>query len=393
MYARILNPPKNRSFFLFGPRGTGKSSWVKQNHPADPLVNLLNSRLLRTLNAHPERLTEQFDLQDVKKNNRVVIIDEVQKAPALLDEVHRLIESEHIRFILTGSNARKLRRGSANLLAGRAVTRHMYPLTSIELGGDFNIQKALRCGLLPGAYQSDDYEDFLNAYVTTYLQEEIIAEGILRNLGAFSRFLEAASFSQAQSLNVAAVAQECSIARKTAEDYFQILEDMLLATRIPVFTKRAKRETATHPKFMFFDAGVYACLRPKGPLDTPQEIGGAALETLVWQELDALNDYFEAEYEIYFWRTKAKLEVDFVLYGPRGIFALEVKSSPRVRDGDVDALKEFLKDYPDARAVLIYGGSELYHEAGITFVPVGQWFGKDGFAMKHLFQLSGVMRS
>jgi predicted AAA+ superfamily ATPase len=384
MYNRIFKPPAN-SFFLFGPRGTGKSSFIRTHFPTDPYIDLLDPSVFTELLASPSRLLDRVSLRHFRKSEQFIIVDEVQKVPELLDEVHRLIESERIRFILTGSSTRKLRRSGANLLAGRAVTRYLHPLTSVELGGDFDLLSALRQGFLPGALAASDPSDFLKSYVATYLREEILAEGILRNLSAFARFLEAASFSQTQLLNVAEVAQESHVSRKVAEDYFQILEDLLLAVRLEPFTRRAKRKISSHKKFMFFDVGVFRAIRPRGVLDVETEIDGAALETLVWQELAALNDYFAAEYQISFWRTTSKLEVDFILYGPNGFFAIEVKRSHRIRPGDLDGLKTFLQDYPESQAIALYTGTRAYHDAGVDVVPLESWFGTNGECMKRMF--------
>jgi predicted AAA+ superfamily ATPase len=386
MYSRLLNPPTNQSFFLFGPRGTGKSFWLREHYPNEITFDLLDPRIFKDFLARPERLEERIPIAKAKGKDHFIIIHEVQKIPELLDVVHRLIETKGLKFILTGSNARKLKRGGANLLAGRAFTRHLYPLTSIELGADFSIAQSLRYGTLPAAVKSgNSAPDFLNSYVTTYLKEEILAEGILRNLGAFSRFLESASFSQAEQLKVSNVAEDCGISRKVAEDYFQVLEDLLLAERIPVFSKRAKRKVASHPKFMFFDAGLFRTLRPRGILDLDSEIDGAAIETIVWQEIKALNDYLGSGYQIFYWRTHSKLEVDFVLYGPNGFHAIEVKRSHRVRAGDLDGLKAFLNDYPQAKCVFVYTGTRAYHESGIDIVPIEEWFGVKGFGYQNIF--------
>jgi predicted AAA+ superfamily ATPase len=262
-----------------------------------------------------------------------VIIDEVQRVPDLLNEVHRLIESRKLRFVLSGSSARKLRRKGVNLLAGRALTRQMHPLTALELGKDFDLSRALRFGCLPFACTTEDPRDYLKSYVATYLREEVQQEGFARNIGAFSRFLEAASFSQGSVLNMAAVARECAIPAKVVEDYFSILEDLLIAIRVPVFTRRAKRRLAAHPKFYFFDAGVFQAIRPKGPLDAAEE------------------------------------EVDFVLYGERGLLAFEVKMRQTVRPEDLRGLSLFLADFPQAKAHLLYLGKRRWHERGIEIVP------------------------
>lgn len=360
VYPRILAPPPAKSFFLFGPRGTGKTAWVKANLPDAAYIDLLEAETHARLLASPARLGSY-----VTDPSGWVVIDEVQRIPALLDEVHRLIESKRMRFALTGSSARKLRQKGTNLLAGRALTRFMHPFTAGELGDDFRIEHALAFGCLPPVWVEADPRGFLASYVTTYLKEEIQQEGLTRNLGAFSRFLEAASFSQAAVLNIAEVARECAVDRKVAANYFTILEDLLLAVRLPVFKRRAQRALVSHPKFFFFDAGVFRAIRPRGPLDSPDEIGGTALETLVLQQLRALNDAFDLGYSLSYWRTQGGAEVDFVLYGERGLFALEVKQSRSLRGRDLAGLRAFLEDYPMARCALIHGGSRSLREGSI----------------------------
>jgi predicted AAA+ superfamily ATPase len=290
--------------------------------------------------------------------------------PQVLNEVHRLIEERKTRFILTGSSARSLRRKGTNLLAGRALTFRMHPLTSMELGVDARFDASLVRGRLPQALAAADPKAFLKAYVQTYLREEVQQEGFARNLGSFSRFLEAASFSQGSMLNVAEVARDCAVERKTVSGYFEILEDLLLASTLPVFRRRAKRRLVSHPKFYFFDAGVYRAIRPAGPLDRPEEIDSACLESLVYQELVALNDYLGLGYEISYWRTSSGADVDFVLYGERGIVALEVKRTRRTSKADLTGLSLFRSDYPGARCVLLFGGSRREYREGIELVPV-----------------------
>lgn len=214
--------------------------------------------------------------------------------------------------------------------------------------------------------------DYLASYVRTYLREEVLQEGLTRNLGAFSRFLEAASFSQASVLNISAVSRECAVERKVVENYFSILEDLLLAYRIPVFTKRARRRMAAHPKFFFFDVGVFQAIRPRGPLDHSAEIPGAALETLVLQELQAHNAYADLGYSTYYWRSSAGMEVDFVMYGPKGLKAFEVKPASKFRREDTSGLRAFLKDYPQANAYLIYCGGRWLADGEIRILPAQQ---------------------
>jgi uncharacterized protein len=369
MYPRLLNIPKEHSFFLFGPRGTGKSSWLTSSwHTNSYYIDLLRSDLYRTLATYPEQLERL-----IPPTSQWIVIDEVQRIPELLNEVHRLIEQKRLKFALSGSSARKLKRAGTNLLAGRASTNFLYPLTASELGQSFDLNRALRFGMLPSVWQGVEEHSYLESYVTTYLKEEVQQEGLTRNLGIFSRFLERASFSQAQPLNVSEVARDSGIDNKTAESYFTILEDLLLAVRLPVFTKHAKREMYQRAKFLYFDTGVYRVLRPKGPLDTPEQIDGAALETLLFQEMRALNDYLNLEYSFSYWRSRSQLELDFVAYGPRGLLAFEIKRSTQVRKEDLKAAYAFIEDYPLARVYVLYGGSDqLYFDNNITVVPFEQ---------------------
>ncbi|MFN8792378.1 MAG: ATP-binding protein [Bdellovibrionales bacterium] len=354
MYTRIIKPLKNQSFFLFGPRGTGKTTWLRGHFKNSLYLNLLSADVYQSLLAHPESLETRIP----KETTQPIIIDEIQKVPALLDEVHRLIQEKNLSFILTGSSARKLRKSGVNLLAGRARTLSFFPLTTRELGSDFDLRKSLTFGHLPESYTKPDPELFLKSYLQTYLREEVQAEGITRNLANFARFLESASFSQAQFLNISRVAEDCHVDRKMVEAYFNILEDLLIAARVPVFEKRAKRRIVSKPKFFFFDCGVFQSLRPRGPLDSQEEIEGPALETLVWQELRAMNQYLNWGYNIYTWKTQSKAEVDLVLYGQRGLIAIEVKRGSRIRSEDLEGLQLFKKDYPQAKCFLLYLGDK-----------------------------------
>lgn len=366
MYSRLINPPKGKSFFLFGPRGTGKTTWVKTVFPDSLYIDLLEAELFNDLLANPQRLSNLIP----RGFKEWVIIDEVQRVPDLLHEVHRLIENEKYKFILTGSSPRKLKRKGPNLLAGRALTLSMHPLSAAELEKDFRLEHSLQYGHLPSVYSQGDPKKYLEAYVKTYLEEEIRQEGLTRNLSAFTRFLEAASFSQGSVLNISSVARECSVERKVVENYFSILEDLRIAYRIPIFSKRTKRRLVSHSKFYYFDAGVYRTVRPMGPLDAPQEVDGVALETLFLQELLALNNALDLGYKIFYWRTASGREVDFVLYGPKGLLAFEVTKTARVNSAMLSGLKSFLSDYPMARAYFVYGGMRRMHEGKIELVPV-----------------------
>lgn len=365
MYSRSFQPPET-SFFLFGARGTGKSSWIGASLPGAVVIDLLAADVFNRLRAAPERLEGM-----VPPDHRGwVVIDEIQKVPDLLDEVHRLIEKKRWRFALTGSSARKLRRGGANLLAGRARTHQLFPLTMQEIGKDFDLDHALAYGGLPSVWVEKDPADYLASYVRTYLQEEVMQEGITRNLGSFARFLEAASFSQAGILNISTVARDCGVERKAVEQWFLALEDLLLAVRLPVFRRRAKRDMAAHPRFFLFDCGVYRTLRPRGLLDSAEEIDGAGLETLVLNELRATNAYRKLGYELCTWHTTKGLEVDFVLYGERGLHAIEVKRSADPRDREFRGLAAFGRDYPQAKRWMLYGGRKRVHQDGVELLPL-----------------------
>ncbi len=354
-------------FFLLGPRGTGKTQWSLHQYPDALRIDLLDPETLRLLSARPERLIE---LVEGNRGKSQIIIDEVQKLPALLEVVHLLIERKTgQQFILTGSSARKLRREGVNLLGGRAVRKHMHPYLAVELGKRFSLPTALRQGMLPLVWGADSPADILKAYNGLYLREEVQMEGLVRNVGAFARFLEAMSFSHSSVLNLSNVSRECQVSRKTVEGYLEILEDLLLGFRLPVFSRRAKRELAAHPKFYYFDAGVFRANRPSGPLDAPQEIDGLALEGLVAQHLLAWCDYSAGDHQLYYWQTRSRVEVDFVVYGESGLYAVEVKNSTQVRPEDLRALKNFATDYPQSQRYLLYRGKERFKRDDVLCVP------------------------
>lgn len=368
MINRILNLPLagSRSIFLFGPRGTGKTSWIKEHLRPQVYIDLLDFSLYNSLKGNPNRLENLIP----PSYKDWIVIDEVQRVPELLNEVHRLIEHKKYKFLLTGSSARGLRRSGVNLLAGRALTYYMHPLTAQELGPIFDLGHAIQFGLLPATISHPDPKKYLESYVQTYVREEVQQEGLTRNIGAFARFLEAASFSQGQVLNTAEIARELSINRLVVASYFDILDDLLLAVRITPFTQRAKRKIIAHQKFYFFDAGVYRILRPMGPLDLPEEAEGAGLETIFLQSLRAINDYYELDYKIHFWRTSAGDEVDFVIYGPNGFHAFEIKRSATVTPKSFKGLKKFGEDYPEATLHLLYLGKHREYYGAITVWPL-----------------------
>jgi len=359
--------PLQKSFFLLGPRGTGKSTLIKDSFPDAVYVDLLLPDVFRTYLAHPERLRE---LVMANRDKKVIVIDEVQKVPQILEVVHSLMEDKKGRqFILTGSSARKLKKSGADMLAGRALMRRMHPFVAAELKSMFRLEHAIQQGMIPVVLDSANPMDTLQAYVDLYLREEVQMEGLTRNIGNFTRFLEAVSFSHGAVLTVSNVARECAVERKVVEGYLHILEDLLLSFRLPVFTRRAKRSTTQHPKFYFFDTGVFNALRPSGPLDQPEEKRGQALEGLVAQHLKAWIDYRHPTANLYYWRTSAGTEVDFVVYGKDLFWGVEVKNSAHVQPRDLKALRTFGEDYPEAERFLLYRGREKLLRDGITIQP------------------------
>jgi predicted AAA+ superfamily ATPase len=369
---RYFKPPQ-KSFFLFGPRGTGKSTFVHRFFKNALFIDLLDPERVRVLSAAPERLKE---LVNAHGKSTDIIIDEIQRVPELLSVVHSLMEENKKRtFVLTGSSARKLKRAGVDLLGGRALLCTMHPFMAIELGQKFNFNEALQRGLLPLVVTSQNSVEVLRSYAALYLREEVQMEGLVRNIGNFSRFLEAISFSHASILNISNVAQECGVERKTVEGYVEILEDILLGWRLHVFTKRAKRQLAGHPKFFLFDAGVFRSLRPQGPLDRPEEIEGQALEGLVGQHLKAWIDYSGTKRELFFWRTRSGVEVDFVVYGPDGIYAIEVKNNRNVRPADMRGLRSFAEEYKESKTLLLYGGKDRMLKGNVLCMPCEEFLG------------------
>ncbi len=366
---RFFIPPAG-SYFLFGPRGTGKSTWLKNYYPDAVFIDLLLTDTLLQYETKPDRLVETANAHPGK----TIVIDEVQKVPKLLSVVHYLIEQKQKKwqFILTGSNSRKLKKEGIDLLAGRAVTATMHPFMAAELGNAFSLQKTLDLGLLPLIWNHETPQLALSTYAGLYLRNEIQMEGLIRDIGSFSRFLEKVSFSHASSLNVSNISRECHVERRIVDGYLSILEDFLVAYQLPLFTKRAKRELAAHPKFYLFDCGVYKSMLPRrGPLDQKEEIQGLALEGLVIQHLVAWNGYsdFGQKHRIYFWRTRSQVEVDVIVYGESGFWAIEIKNNEVIHPQDLHGLKSFCEDYPECCPILLYRGKESLLKGNILCLP------------------------
>lgn len=339
-----LDLPKNRSAFLWGPRKVGKSYFLKRHFKSAVTLDLLESDTFSQFASRPALLRERFH-----KHRGLIIIDEIQKIPALLDEVHWLIENSASQFILTGSSARKLKRGHANLLGGRAWRRIMTPLSFLEVEG-FDLEAVMASGLLPSHYLSPEPKEDLRAYIADYLKEEIAAEAKIQNLPAFSEFLRVAAVTSSELLNYVNVASETGVKVKTVRDYFQILEDTYLGFRVPPWTKSRERRMILTEKFYLFDVGVANYLtRRIVSLGTPEF--GKSFEHYILMELKAFQAYKNQELEIRFWRTSSGQEVDFVL-GDKEL-AIEIKASARVTDKDLRHLKTLREDGPVRRSVVV----------------------------------------
>jgi predicted AAA+ superfamily ATPase len=317
-------PTPDRSCFLFGPRGSGKSTWIGTAIKAAVSYDLLDAAESIRLAADPALLA--------RETARVpaggwVVIDEIQKVPALLDEVHRLIELRRLRFVLSGSSARKLRRGGTNLLAGRADMRRLYPLVSAELGASADINRMIEYGSLPLAVTGGDPKAFLKSYALTYLQEEIRAEALTRNLGGFARFLEVAARQNAQVTNAAGIARDAGVSRQSVQNWFEILVDTLLGSWLPAWKLKRATKQVGHPKFYLFDSGVARALSGRLPYPASPEERGPLFETLIHNELCAYLEYSGLGYPLFFWRTPDGVEVDFLCETTSGYTAIEVKAA------------------------------------------------------------------
>lgn len=326
MFTRLL-PSPDRSVLLFGPRGTGKSTWIRERFPHAASYDLLDTREALRLRKDPQALYREASILPA---DSWVVIDEVQKAPELLNEVHRLIESHNLRFVLSGSSARKLRRGKdVNLLAGRAATVSLFPLVSPELEFKLDFEKILRFGTLPLAITRDDPQEYLRAYAETYLVQEIQAEALTRNVGAFARFLEIAARQNAQVTNFTGIARDAAISRQTVQNHFEILIDTLLGFWLPAWKLKSANKQVSHSKFYFFDSGVARALSGRLPYPPAAEESGALLETFVLGEMRAHVNYTGKHYPLRFWRNYDGAEVDLICETANGFTAVEIKASTR----------------------------------------------------------------
>ncbi|MBI3063298.1 MAG: ATP-binding protein [Deltaproteobacteria bacterium] len=363
---RLLDLPRllsKRSHFLFGPRQTGKSFLIAHTLTGVRLYDLLESSTYVTLSQNPGRIAEELTPRD-----RTVVIDEIQRLPELLNEVHRLIEKRGIRFLLTGSSARKLRRGGVNLLGGRARTKYLHPLTYRELGAYFDIYRALDRGLLPAIYFSDDPKADLDAYAGSYLQQEIVAEGATRNVPAFSRFLRVAALCNGTIVNFTNVGNDAQVARTTVYEYFEILKDTLVLHELPAWRKSRKRKPLASSKYYFFDVGVVAALQRRIFHPGTPEFG-QALETYLMHELVSYRDYVSEE-PVSYWRSTSGFEVDFIIGDHT---AVEVKSKENVSQADLKSLRALAEEQKLKRYLCVSFEKRRRQVGGIAVLPVREF--------------------
>jgi predicted AAA+ superfamily ATPase len=329
---RILDLPaliEKKSHFLFGPRQTGKTSLIHHSLKGVKVYDLLDTSIYLALSQSPGRIGQELTTKD-----NLVVIDEIQRLPDLLNEVHRIIETRSIRFLLTGSSARKLRRGGVNLLGGRARTKYLHPFTYKELGDKFDLARAMERGLLPSIYFSDDPWADLQAYAGSYLQEEIVAEGATRNLPAFSRFLKVAALCNSQIVNFTNISNDAQVARTTVYEYFEILKDTLILYELPAWRKSRKRKPLASSKYYFFDVGVVSVLQGRKFLPGTPEFG-EAFETYLMHELISYSDYVSGE-NLSYWRSTSGFEVDFIIGDHT---AVEVKAKENLSVSDLKPLR------------------------------------------------------
>jgi len=330
----LNNLLKGKSYFLFGPRQTGKTFLIRHSLRDTRIYDLLDTSIYLALSRNPGRIAEEIEPQD-----KIVVIDEIQRLPDLLNEVHRLIEERGTRFLLTGSSARKLRRGGVNLLGGRARTKHLNPLTYQELGDHFDLYKAAKRGLLASIYFSDDPKADLQAYTSSYLQQEIVSEGLTRNIPAFSRFLRVAALCNGRIVNFTNVANDSQVARTTVYEYFEILKDTLILYELPAWKKTIKRKPLASSKYYFFDIGVVAALQESEFRPRTPEFG-EAFETFLMHELRSYSDYLSGE-SLSYWRSKSGFEVDFIIGDHT---AIEVKAKENLVSSDFKSLKALAEE-------------------------------------------------
>lgn len=357
-----------KSCFLFGPRQTGKTTLFHEQFPEVPQIQLLNAETQRTLLRNPSLLTGF-----IPESSKIAVIDEIQKIPELLDQVHLLIEERKIRFLLTGSNARKLKRQGVNLLGGRARRRELFPLTTNEIGKGFELTRALSVGTIPSIYFSDAAVEDLSAYSSEYLTQEIAAEGISRNVPAFARFLETAAISNGQLINYAAIASDAEVARTTVQEHYRILEDTLIGFRLNAWKKTKNRKAIGKEKFYFFDCGVVNSLVGRKSVALKTVEAGPLFETFLLNEVRAYSSYRARDLELNFWQSKSGFEVDLILNGET---AVEIKAKDSISSRDLKGLHALAEETPLKHRFCVYVGKRAFRAEEVDVVPYGEWLGR-----------------
>lgn len=358
---QLLSTLEQKSCFLYGARQTGKTTLIQQELPEQRLIQLLDLNIQRRLLQNPMLLEEMISEKD-----KIVVIDEIQKIPELLDVVHLLIEKKKIRFLLTGSNSRKLKRSGVNLLGGRARVRHLFPLITRELKENYNLEKAAQYGLLPSIYFSEDPVEDLRSYVSEYLIQEIAAEGISRNIPAFGRFMEVAALCNGQILNYAQIGSDAEVKRGTVKNYFDILEDTLIGFRLNAWKKGKDRKAISAEKFYFFDSGVVNSLCGRKSLSLQSVEGGSVFETLVMHEVRSWNEYQRKDVQLSYWKSTSGFEVDLLMGDSIGI---EIKAKQTVSERDLKGLRALADEKRFKKYYLVYLGSEVLNIGNVEVLP------------------------
>jgi predicted AAA+ superfamily ATPase len=362
-----IDLPPTQSAFLWGPRKVGKTTLLREQFPQSIFIDFLQTDTFMELTRAPFLLRERLTARKDEARQHPVIIDEIQKVPQVLDEVHWLIENEEINFILCGSSARKLKKGQANLLGGRAWRFELFPLVSKEVE-NLNLLRALNHGMIPSHYQQNKYKRSLRGYVQDYLKEEVFHESLTRNIPAFSRFFEAMGYTHGSLVNYANIARECGVSSKTVKEYYQILVDTLLGTFVQPFKRRQERQVMSKaPKFYLFDPGIAGAICKQTITEEKGELFGNAFEHFIYLEMLAHSSYHELDYDINFWRTKSGQEVDFVLGG--GEVAVKVKGTSMVDKRALRPMKSFIELYSPRKAIVICNEREERLHSGIRIMP------------------------
>ena len=368
MYKRLFKLPKSpeQSLFLWGPRQTGKTTLLKQSYPEARRIDLLKSDILMRYLQNPSIFREEVM---ALRKSQLVVIDEIQKAPVLLDEVHYLIQEQNRVFVLCGSSARKVRKGHANLLGGRAIRYELLGLTAKEIGQSFDLQRMLNTGPIPSHYDSKNYLRRIQSYVDDYLREEILQEGLIRRLPVFSDFLRAAAIGDTEITNLSNIARETGVSVSTVREHYNILEDTLMGAFLPAYTRRAKRRTIHAPKFYFRDVGVVNYLSKRGLIQSGSELFGKAFENWIFHELSVHRLYSEKLYDLSYWRLTGGVEVDFIL--GRADVAIEAKGKEKITSHDLKGLLEFKHEYPQVKHLIVVSleKNARLTDSGIVILP------------------------